>query len=437
MLCNVLIKSVVMPIVALGLNHNTAPVDVREQVAFVGDSLHEPLSQLKSVHGISEAAIVSTCNRTEIYCGLQSGFEQTVAQWFHTYHQQPPHHFAPYLVQREDRDAVHHLLRVSCGLDSMILGEPQVLGQIKKAFSEAGRIGVLGNHLTQLFQHAFRVAKQVRTDTAIGSSPVSVAFAAVTLAKQIFSELNDRTVLLIGAGETIELTARHLQAHGIGKMIIANRSIERAAQLASQFGAQAVEIKQVLDLLEQADIVVSSTASQLPILGKGAVEQALKVRKHRMIFMIDLAVPRDIEPQVGELEDVFLYAVDDLHKVVLEGQQKRLDAAAQAEQIIDTQVDVFMRQARSQDSASIIRHYRDYADAIKQAEVDKAKKALQAGKPSDTVIDELAHRLSNKLLHNPFMKLRVAAEEDDQVTLAAARKLFQCVKTQSGKRSIK
>lgn len=414
-----------MPIIALGLNHNTAPVDVREQVAFVGESLYEPLSELKLVDGVHEAAIVSTCNRTEIYCGLESGSEHKIAQWFHNYHRRPPSHFAPYLVQRENRDAVHHLLRVSCGLDSMVLGEPQILGQIKQAFTEASRLGTLGNRLTQLFQHAFRVAKQVRTDTAIGSSPVSVAFAAVTLARQIFSKLDDRTVLLIGAGETIELTARHLRAQGIGKMIIANRSIDRATTLARQFAASAIEIKQIPALLEHADIVVSSTASQLPILGKGAVEQALKARKHRMIFMIDLAVPRDIEPQVGELEDVFLYAVDDLHKVVLEGQQKRLDAAAQAEQIIDSQVDVFMRQTRSLASADIIRNYRHYADGIKQTEIEKAKKALLAGKPPEAVIDALAHRLSNKLLHGPSTQLRTAAEEGDETILTAARTLFK------------
>ena len=294
-----------MPIVALGLNHDTAPIDVREQAAFTAESIGQPLGKLKSVDGVSEAAIVSTCNRTEIYCGLESGSEHKIAQWFHHYHQLPPDRFSPYLVYRENRDAVHHLMRVCCGLDSMVLGEPQILGQIKQAFTEATKIGALGNRLTPLFQHAFRVAKQVRTDTEIGSNPVSVAFAAVALAKQIFSNLNEQTVLLIGAGETIELTARHLHANGIGNMIIANRSIDRAAQLASRFGASAHEIKDVPQLLERADIVVSSTASQLPILGKGAVEQALKLRKHRLIFMIDLAVPRDIEPQVGDLKMYF------------------------------------------------------------------------------------------------------------------------------------
>ena len=413
-----------MPIVVLGLNHNTAPIDVREQVAFADNSLHEPLRELKSVEGINEAAIVSTCNRTEIYCGLEIGSEHEIAKWFHNYHQLTQNQFAPYLVQRENRDAVQHLLRVSCGLDSMVLGEPQILGQVKQAFSEAIRFGTLGTRLTPLFQHAFRVAKQVRSDTEIGSSPVSVAFAAVALAKQIFSNLNEHTVLLIGAGETIELTARHLYSHGIGKMTIANRSIDRAAQLASRFGARAVEIAQVPQLLEHSDIVVSSTASQLPILGKGAVEQALKNRKHRPIFMIDLAVPRDIEMQVGELEDIFLYGIDDLHKVALEGQQKRLDAAAQAEQIIDSQVDVFMRQERSLDSVDIIREYRDQASELKQAAIEKAKKALLAGKDIETIIDELAHGLTNKLLHGPSTQLRKAAENGDEDVLAAARKLF-------------
>ena len=362
-----------MPIVALGLNHDTAPIDVREQAAFAAESLSRPLHGLKSVDGIREAAIVSTCNRTEIYCGLDAGSEHKIAQWFHQYHELPPEQFSPYLVQRENRDAVRHLIRVCCGLDSMVLGEPQILGQIKQAFSQANENGVLGNRLTPLFQHAFRVAKKVRTDTEIGSNPVSVAFAAVALAKQIFSDLREQTVLLIGAGETIELTARHLHSNGIGKIIIANRSIDRAAQLASRFGASAREIKDVPQLLEQADIVVSSTASQLPILGKGAVEQALKARKHRLIFMIDLAVPRDIEPQVGELEDVFLYGVDDLHKVVLEGQQKRLDAASQAEEIVESQVEEFMRQERSRASVDIIRDYRSSAEQIKLAALEESE----------------------------------------------------------------
>jgi len=422
---DLLVKLATMPIVALGLNHNSAPIDVREQVAFSDKSLQEPLSELKSVEGINEAAIVSTCNRTEIYCGLENGSEHKIAQWLHRYHQLPENQFAPYLVQRENRDAVEHLLRVSCGLDSMVLGEPQILGQIKQAYIEAERIGALGARLTPLFQHAFRVAKQVRSDTEIGGSPVSVAFAAVALAKQIFSKLNEHTVLLIGAGETIELTARHLYAHGIGKMIIANRSIDNAARLASRFGASAVEIARVPELLEQSDIVVSSTASQLPILGKGAVEQALKKRKHRPIFMIDLAVPRDIETQVGELEDVFLYAIDDLHKVVLDGQQKRLDAAEQAEHIINIQVDTFMRQERSLASVDIIRQYRGFTSELKLHAVNKAKKALLAGKSSEAVIDELAHGLINKILHGPSTQLRKAAENGDEAVLNAARKLFK------------
>ncbi|MEM7206907.1 MAG: glutamyl-tRNA reductase [Pseudomonadota bacterium] len=413
-----------MTIVALGLNHNTAPIDVREQVAFATDSLAEPLSNLKAIDGIDEAAIVSTCNRTEIYCGLEGGSEHKIAQWLHQYHSAPPDHFAPYLVQRQNRDAVQHLLRVSCGLDSMVLGEPQILGQVKQAYSEASKFGTLGTRLNDLFQHAFKVAKRVRSSTEIGQNPVSVAFAAVTLARQIFNDLRERNALLIGAGETIELTARHLHTNGIGNMTIANRSLDRAAQLASRFGARAERIADVPRLLESADIVVSSTASQLPILGKGAVEQALKVRKHRMIFMIDLAVPRDIEPQVAEIEDVFLYAVDDLQKVIVAGQQKRLDAAMQAEEIVSSQVEAFMRGERAKDSIDLIRKLRDDAEDIKATALKRAQSALALGKDPQTVIEDLAHSLNNKILHQPTQGLRKAAEEGDETVLNAARKLF-------------
>ena len=307
----------------------------------------------------------------------------------------------------------------------MVLGEPQILGQVKQAFTEASRVGTLGVNLTPLFQHAFHVAKQVRTDTAIGSNPVSIVFAAVTLAKQIFSKLSDCTVLLIGAGETIALAAQHLYAQGIGDMIIANRSVERAVQLANRFNARGVKIQQVPELLAHADIVLSSTASQLPILGKGAVEQALKMRKHRPVLMIDLAVPRDIEPQVSKLEDVFLYAVDDLHKVVLKGQQKRLDAAIQAERIIDSQIDVFMKQVSALASSDIIRSYRRHIDDARHSEVERACAALSTGTPPQEVVETLAHRLTNKFLHGPSTQLRKAAQSGDSSLLVAARTLLK------------
>ena len=413
-----------MPIVTLGLNHNTAPLAVREQVAFAGESLVKPLSRLQSLEGISEAAIVSTCNRTEIYCGLEKGSEHRLTEWFHRYHRLAQYEFSPYLIQREGRDAIHHLLRVCCGLDSMVLGEPQILGQIKKAYAKADEVGALGQHLTPLFHHAFKVAKQVRTETDIGGQAVSVAFVAVALARKIFKKLAEHTVLLIGAGETIELTARYLRSDGISRLLIANRSLARAQRLAQTMGGRAFEIKQVPTLLQQADIVISSTASQLPILGKGMVEQALKARKHRLFFMLDLAVPRDIEPQVGELDDVFLYTVDDLQKVALKGQQKRLDAAVQAEQIVQSQVESYMRQSRARLSADIIRQYREHAEHTKQQVLEKARQALQNGKPSDKVIEEMAHVLTNKLLHHPSSQLRKAAAEGDQHLLKSARQLL-------------
>jgi len=266
---------------------------------------------------VPEATIVSTCNRTEIYCGMPSTQTNDVVTWLHDYHKEPRDTFSPFLFTHYDRDAAQHLMRVCSGLDSMVLGEPQILGQMKQAFREAGESGTVGRDLTLLFQSAFSVAKQVRTDTAVGASPVSVAFAAVSLAKQIFGDLTEHTAMLIGAGETIELALQHLHANGIGKTIIANRTAERAQRLAERYQSDVISLGEIPQHLAHADITISSTASQLPILGKGAVEAALKARRHRPMAMIDIAVPRDIEPQVSQLSDVFLYTVDNLQEIIV------------------------------------------------------------------------------------------------------------------------
>ena len=413
-----------MPLLALGINHTTAPVEIRERVAFPPERLGEALHKLATLPGVVEAAILSTCNRTELYCYLDNTDSGAISDWLRSYHALTQSDFESYLYQHPDQAAVRHMLRVASGLDSMILGEPQILGQIKAAYQEALAAGTLGLLLGRLFQHTFAVAKQVRTDTAIGASPVSVAFAAVSLARQIFGDLTQQTALLIGAGETIELAARHLHQHGIGRLIIANRTAERAHTLAAQFNGYAIALAELPAHLTEADIVISSTASQLPILGKGSVESALKARKHRPMFMVDIAVPRDIEAEVATLPDVYLYTVDDLREVIQEGMKSRQEAAKQAEEIIDVQVAAFMDWVQSLDAVATIRAFRGQAEQLREQAYEQARAQLAAGKNPEEVLKLLAHTLTNKFLHTPSAQLRQAGAEGRADLLEAARRLF-------------
>jgi glutamyl-tRNA reductase len=412
-----------MQLLAFGVNHKTAPVAIREQIAFAPEHLPSALAELVSYSGAKEAAILSTCNRTELYCGYIER-QEVIIEWLRQYHCMDPTLLETCLYTHPDRAAVRHLLRVASGLDSMILGEPQILGQIKAAYSHALKAGTVGRVLGRLFQHTFYVAKQVRTDTAIGTSPISVAFAAVSLAKQIFGDLEPTTALLIGAGETIELTARHLFTNGVGRIIVANRSMEKAYQLASQFNGYAIALGEMPQHLAEADIVISSTASQLPILGKGAVERALRVRKHRPIFMVDIAVPRDIEPEVGELQDIYLYNVDDLQEVVQENLRSRLAAVQQAEEIINAQVEHFMDWIRAQDAVPVICAVREEANQLRQEALAKARRRLAQGHDPNEVLATLAHNLTNKLLHVPSRQLRILGAAGDESALGAALKIF-------------
>jgi len=413
-----------MQLVAYGINHNTAPVHIREQLAFNVEVLPAALASLQQCPGVVESIIVSTCNRTEIYCHITDDHEDTICDWLHEFHKQTANSLDEYIYSHRDHDAIRHLLRVTCGLDSMVLGEPQILGQIKTAYSQALNANTVGKSLGRLFQHSFTVAKQVRTDTAIGSSPVSVAFAAVSLAKQIFSNLADSTALLIGAGETIELAARHLHDNGVGRIIIANRTIERAHTLAEQVNGFAISLSEMPNHLAEADIVMSSTASQLPILGKGSVERALKQRKRKPIFMVDIAVPRDIEAEVATLEDVYLYCVDDLHDIIEENLQSRRDAALQAEEIIDSQVEHFIGWLRTQDAVPVIKAIRERAESESNHLLEKSLKQLDQGVPADQVLNDLARTLTKKLLHEPSRQLRQSGFNTDNNLIEAARSLF-------------
>ena len=400
-----------MTLVAFGINHKTAPVDIREKVSFAPERIPLALKDLTSSSGIHEAAILSTCNRTEVYCGMHEFNENGIVEWISEYHKLPSSKVKPYSYTHPNQNAVRHMLRVASGLDSLVLGEPQILGQMKVAFSAANEAGTTGKILNRLFQHTFKSAKQVRTDTAIGSSPVSVAFSAVSLAKQFFGELSSSTVMLIGAGETVELTARHLHEQGIGRMIVANRTIEKAHKLTEEFGGYAIALTEISDHLAEADIIISSTASPIPILGKGAVESALKVRKHKPMFMVDIAVPRDIEPEVDDLDDVYLYTVDDLQEVIDEGMKSRQDAAKQAEEIIDSQVIHFMEWVNAQDSVSTIRAFRANAERTQAEMLQKSKRMLTAGEDPAHILDVLAHQLTNKLIHEPCSQLRSAGNK--------------------------
>ena len=418
-----------MTLLALGINHKTAPVEIREKVAFAPEKMEQALHECVNKGEVSEAAILSTCNRTELYFSLpEDETEQpdinTLLDWFCQYHQLDRKEVEPFIYLHNNNAAVQHILRVASGLDSLVLGEPQILGQIKDAYNTANQAGTIGRQLNRLFQHTFSVAKQVRTDTAIGASPVSVAFAAVSLAKRIFADLSKHTALLIGAGETTELVARHLSEQGVNKMIVANRTVERAQTLASQFDAEAIALSDMPERLVDADIIIASTASQLPILGKGAVERALKHRKHRPMFMVDIAVPRDIEPEVGKLDDIYLYTVDDLREVIEEGRQSREEAAQQAEEIVENQVEHFMGWLRSLKGVDTIRAFRSQAEEKRDEQLALAKKQLAAGKDPEQVIMDLARTLTNKLIHEPSAQLNQAAYSGRKEMLELARELF-------------
>ncbi len=391
---------------------------MRERVAFTPEQLVEALQQLCRLTDSREAAILSTCNRSELYIEQDHLAADTVLRWLADYHHLSLDELRASAYVHEDDAAVRHMMRVASGLDSLVLGEPQILGQMKSAYAVAREAGTVGPLLGRLFQATFSAAKQVRTDTAIGENPVSVAFAAVSLAKQIFSDLQRSSALLIGAGETITLVARHLHEQGVQRIVVANRTLERAKILAEEFGAHAVLLADIPQELVHSDIVISSTASQLPILGKGAVESALKLRKHKPIFMVDIAVPRDIEPEVGELDDVYLYSVDDLHV------KSRQGAAQAAEELVSSGVADFMARLRELAAVDVLRAYRQQSERLRDEELQKAQRLLANGNSAEEVLMQLARGLTNKLMHAPSVQLKKLSAEGRLDALAMAQELF-------------
>jgi len=378
-----------MTLLALGINHKTAPVALREKVAFTPDSLVEALASLRKVDGVDESVIVSTCNRTELYVNTQHESATALLAWLSNFHHVEVDEIANNSYVLAADDAVKHIMRVASGLDSLILGEPQILGQVKQAFGDAKHSGMINTEFDKLFQHTFSVAKRVRSETEIGANAVSVAYAAVQLAKHIFAELPKRSVLLVGAGETIELVAQHLKEQGVTCLAVANRTISRAEALAETLDASVYTLSQVPEHLKDFDIVISSTASQLPLIGKGMVEKALKQRRNMPMFLVDLAVPRDIEAQVNELGDAYLYTVDDLQHIVQKNLQNREQAALEAEKLIEKQAGDYMSWKQSQQSIDLVRQYRQKGMEQRDDVVEKALAQLTEGKDAETVLSEM------------------------------------------------
>ncbi|HEV3106348.1 MAG TPA: glutamyl-tRNA reductase [Trinickia sp.] len=408
-----------MQLLTIGINHHTAPVALRERVAFPLEELKPALAAFKDLWGgraslgAPEAAILSTCNRTEIYCVTDDRATRDAAlRWLSNYHGMPADELAPHVYALPQSEAVRHAFRVASGLDSMVLGETQILGQMKDAVRTASEAGALGTYLNQLFQRTFAVAKEVRGTTAVGAQSVSMAAAAVRLAQRIFEKVSGQRVLFIGAGEMIELCAAHFAAQSPRELVVANRTAERGAKLAERFNGRSVPLSDLPAHMHEFDIIVSCTASTLPIIGLGAVERAVKARRHRPIFMVDLAVPRDIEPEVAKLQDVFLYTVDDLGAIVREGNASRQAAVAQAETIIETRVQNFMQWLDARSVVPVIRHMHTQADALRRVELERAMKMLARGDDPAAVLEAMSQSLTNKLIHGPTHALNQATSED-------------------------
>ena len=414
-----------MAILAYGINYRTAPVELRERIAIPDEQLRDTLEAIRAdIPSLTEAAILSTCNRTEVYCALNPRDENRLQAWLTGHRPVSVDELSSAVYRHWDVDAARHLIRVASGLDSQVLGEPQIMGQVKSAYDAAREAGSIGPALNLLSQVSLNTAKRVRTDTGISRNPVSVAYAAVLLSKQIFTSLESKHALLIGAGDTISLVAEHLSSQGVGEITIANRTRSNAEQLAARYQAHAMQLTEVPAELHQFDIVISSTGSSLPVIGKGAVEAAIRQRKRRPIFMVDIAVPRDIEPEVGELPDVFLYSIDDLSEIVEENARAREQAAQEAHALVDEGARHYLRELRVHEGQALLRKFRDQAGSTQHRELERARAQLVDGADPNEVLEMLARNLTNKLIHQPTVALRNASADGQAEVLDLLRTLY-------------
>jgi glutamyl-tRNA reductase len=415
-----------MAILAYGINYRTAPIDVRERVAFPEEALPAALEDaMSSIPGVSEVAIISTCNRTELIVSAATDAEESVARWLASYRPVSMSELTSMAYCHWDQDAARHLIRVAAGLDSQVLGEPQIMGQVKQAYELARAAGSLGSELSLLSRLTLNAAKRIRTDTDIGRNPVSVAYAAVTMAQQIFADLHHNKALLIGAGDTIQRVAEHLCALGTAGMAIANRTLANAEALATGFDAVPMQLTDIAAHLADYDIVITSTGSSLPVLGKGTVEAAIKRRRHKPMFIVDIAVPRDVEPEVAELPDVYLYTIDDLTEIIEENIKQRRSAAESAEHLVLEGAEAYTRERRAHEGQALLRSFRENAEAIQRAELQKALTALSRGADADEVLRSLSRSLTNKLIHQPTVAIRDASANDRSDLLEYLKSLYQ------------
>jgi glutamyl-tRNA reductase len=415
-----------MAILTYGVNYRTAPIDVRERVAFPAEGLSAALEDATSaIESLSEVAIISTCNRTELILSLDPADEESVPKWLASYKPVAMNELTSTAYTHWDQDAARHLIRVAAGLDSQVLGEPQIMGQVKTAYDLARKVGTLGPELNLLSRVTLNTAKKIRTDTDIGRNPVSVAYAAVTMAQQIFTDLRQNKALLIGAGDTIQRVAEHLTELGIGGLAIANRTLANAEILAAGFDAQAMQLTDVAEHLHNYDVVIASTGSSLPVVGKGAVEAAIKQRRHKPIFIVDIAVPRDVEPEVAELPDVYLYTIDDLTEIIEENVKQRRAAAESAEDLVGDGANHYIRERRAHQGQALLRSFRDNAETIQQAELEKALKELASGTDPQAVLQSMSRTLTNKLIHAPTVAVRNASADGRNDLIEYFKTLYQ------------
>jgi len=414
-----------MPLFTIGISHHTAPIEIREKVAIARSEYSDRVSELCALPGVEEVVVLSTCNRTEIYCLSTEAGKQGLVDWVHRVNDIPAGELDRHLYHHEGEDAARHLVRVASGLDSLVLGETQILGQLKDAWQQAHDADSLGKVLDRLFQHTFNAAKAIRTTSGISDHTVSVAYTAVVLARQIFGNLNSQTVVLVGAGEMVQLCGRYLRDHGIANLLIVNRSRKKAEELAVEMGASAMTLDRLGEALPRADILISSTASPEPVIRKADIKAALRKRRHRPMFLVDIAVPRDIDPEVSKLRDVYLYTIDDLQQVVDENMEQRSAAARSATADVDKSVAAFMRWLSGIRAARTLKRIRDQSHEFEKDLTERALKRLEAGQDATDVLEQMASTLTNKILHLPSKRLREAAESQNYEVLKAVDQIFR------------